>query len=268
MSEEAQRLERARRGEEGAFDGLVRPHLARLEAFAYRMVAHPDDAAELVQDALLTAYQKLGSFRGDSSFATWLFSILTRRCLDHLRARRRWRWDAQDHARRNPDGPHDAVTDQLAAPETSFEAREHIAFCFSCVSRSLPGEEAAAVFLRDVFSFSNKEAARICGISESVLRHRLSAGRQSMQDAFEGLCGLVSKSGVCYQCAGLRQATPPAQRGPAPPELPGPAEDSYRLRLSVIQGADLEGGRSSDLHRLMFRIIGAQEDPGAGSEGA
>lgn len=257
--DEPTRVAAARAGEEGAFDALVRPLLPRLEAFALRMLAHPEDAAEAVQDALLKAHQSLASFRGEARFATWMFSILTRVCIDHLRQRRRWRWDAQAHTRADPQADHDAVLEQLRAPDAGFEAREHIAFCFSCVSRSLPPEESAAVLLREVFGFRNKEAARICGVSESVLRHRLSAGRTAMQDAFEGLCGLVSKNGVCYQCDGLRDRAPSERRGPPPPSLAGQREDSLRRRLEIVRDADLEHGRSAVLHRLMFREVDRAE---------
>ncbi|MCA9713320.1 MAG: RNA polymerase sigma factor [Myxococcales bacterium] len=258
-ADETARVAAARAGEAGAFDALVRPLLPRLNAFAYRMVAHPEDAAELVQDALLKAHQRLASFRGDASFSTWLFAILTRRCLDHLNARRRWRRDAQAHTRESPDAPHHRVGAELRRPEARFEAREHIAFCFSCVSRSLPPEEAAAIFLREVFGFKNREAARVCGVSESVLRHRLSAGRQAMQDAFDDLCGLVNKRGVCHQCAGLRDHAPAENRGAPPPDLSGARDDAYRRRLTIVQDADLESGSSAALHRLMFRAVDAVE---------
>ena len=262
--DELGRLEAARAGEPGAFDALVRPLLPRLQAFAYRMLAHPDDAAEAVQDALLRAHQGLSGFRGEAKLRTWLFSIVTRVCLDQLRARERWRWDAQAHARVDPHAPHDAVLEQLRAPDAGFEAREHIAFCFACVSRSLPPEEAAAVLLREMFEFGNREAAEICGVSESVLRHRLSAGRSAMQDAFDGLCGLVRKEGVCYQCHGLREHAPSERRGEPLPDLTGDRETAFRRRLVVIQGADLEHGRTAELHRLMFRAVADVEGRAAG----
>lgn len=249
----------AQAGHEGAFDALVRPLLPRLRSFALRMVAHPEDAQELVQDALLKAHQRLGSFRGDARFTTWVFSILTRCCLDHLRQRRRWRWDAQAHTRDDPEAPHTEVRAALAEPGSQFDAREHIAFCFSCVTRSLSPEEAAALLLREVFGYGNREAADICGVSESVLRHRLSAARQAMRDAFENLCGLVNKSGVCHQCAGLRDNAPPDQRGEPIPTLPSDGDQRWRVRLNIVRDADLVNGTSHKLHELMFRAVSGTE---------
>lgn len=241
----------------GTLDELAGPLRPKLVSFAYRLVAHRDDAEELVQEALLKAHRSLGSFRGEASFETWLFSILTRCCLDHLRVRRRWRWDAQDAARADPETPHHRVLATLSAGR--FEAREHIAFCFSCVARSLSPEEAAALLLRDVFGYTNDEAAKICDISEPVLRHRLSAARAAMQDAFEGLCGLVSKKGVCYQCAGLRERAPEGRRGRELPELGPDAAGSYPRRLELVRDADLVGGVSAPLHELMFEILSDRE---------
>ncbi len=242
-----------------SFEATVRPLLPKLRSFALRMVAHPDDAEELVQDALLKAHRGLDGYAARSSLSTWLFSILTRCCLDHLRKRRRWRWDAQHHARTDPSGPHDAVLEALAEPDSMYDAREHLAFCFSCVGRSLSPEEAAALLLREVFEFSNRDAAKICDVSESVLRHRLSAARHAMQDAYEGLCGLVAKTGVCHQCAGLRDAAPARNRGPEVPQLPADRDDRWRVRLDIVRDADVTDGRAAQLHRLMFRAVARVE---------
>lgn len=68
-------LARARTGDRTAFDALVAPHLPRLRSFLHRPVAHPDDAEDLAQDAMLQAFRKLAGFRGDPAFSTWLFTI-------------------------------------------------------------------------------------------------------------------------------------------------------------------------------------------------
>ena len=239
------------------FEAEVLKLRPRLEAFAYRMLAHPEDAADAVQDSLEKALLKRDTFRGESKLSTWLFSVLTRTCLDRLRHRQRWRWDAQEATRLDPEAPHSAVVELLRDEELAFDVSEHIAFCFSCVARSLPPEEAAALLLREVFGFSNAEAAKICGVSQSVLRHRLSAGRTAMQDTFERLCALVNKDGVCYQCTGLRDQAHAAGRGPELPSLTG--ENSLRRRLHIVASAGLEDGRAAALHRLMFRAVGDSE---------
>ena len=70
----------------------------------------------------------------------------------------------------------------FAAPDFSFEVREHVAYCFACVGRSLPPDEQAALVLGDVADMSARDAARVLGVSKSVFRHRLAAARQAMRD--------------------------------------------------------------------------------------
>jgi RNA polymerase sigma-70 factor (ECF subfamily) len=278
-------LERARFGDREAFDALVSEELPRLRGVVRRMVGHPEDTEDLVQESLLRALEKLGSFRGESAFGTWLVAIGVRAALDHLRARKRWRPDAQVHVRAHlhstpaREAPLMAV---FQSPEHRFDAREHIAFCFTCVSRSLPPEQQAALVLRDVLAHSNREAARMVGVSESVLRHRLAAARAAMQEGFDGLCGLVSKQGVCYQCAGLREAAAMGvdgvaaaeRRGPEIPTLGGQGaapDEAYERRLEVVRGAEIDAGRTQALHDLVWRALERIEQeagaPGTGAAG-
>lgn len=264
---EADRIERARFGDRDAFDELVRPALGRLRGVVRRMVGDPDETEDVVQDALLRAYQKLGTFRGGSAFATWLVAIGTRASLDHLRTRKRWRPDAQVHAR---DYLHRTAEDEraifarFASPEHRYDAREHIAFCFTCVGRSLEPEEQAALVLRDVLGMSNNEAAFALDVTESVLRHRLAAARTTMQERFDGLCGIVSKQGVCYQCSGLRDViTDDARRGPAVPTLGDdgqPRSARFSERLRVVQDSDIDTGTTQQFHDLVWRAISRVEE--------
>ena len=257
-----------------AFDALVRPALPALESFVRRMVGDAEETRDLVQDTLLRAYEASDGFRGDSSFKTWLFAIATRRCLDHLRARRRWSPLLQEEGRKAlyAELGADGVRAQLLGGESyRFDAREHIAFCFSCVGRSLDPEEQAALMLSEVFELADREASRALGLSESTYRHRLAAARAAMHEGFEGLCGLVSKRGVCWQCKGLRMQAPEAARGPELPPLGDEstgADDKRRLRLAVVRDGDMHAGVMQPFHdrlwRALERFAAAQPRDGAG----
>src|SRR5206468_3338347 len=78
-----------------ALDSLIDPLRRPLFAYIYRMTASPQDAEDLLQDTLVRVLESLPSFRRESQFKTWLFGIATHVCLDHLRARKRWRLEAQ-----------------------------------------------------------------------------------------------------------------------------------------------------------------------------
>lgn len=243
------------------FDALVRPALPSLEAFVRRMIGHPEDTRDLVQDTLLRAYESIDGFRGEASFKTWLFAIATRRCIDHLRARRRWSWDAQEGVRQQLYGElgADGVRAELLGGDAyRFDAREHIAFCFTCVGRSLDAEEQAALVLSEVFELGDREAARALGLSESTYRHRLAAARAAMHERFAGLCGLVAKSGVCYQCKGLRMQAAAVERGPELPALGDEAtgaDDKRRVRLQVVREGDVHRGVMQPFHDRLWRAL-------------
>lgn len=257
-------VERATGGDPEAFDQLIQAQLPRLRAVVRRLVGHPDDTDDLVQESLLRAWNARDTFRGDARFGTWLCAIGARVAIDHLRRRRRWRPLAQvayANACLEREDLAIEVGSTLASPDFAYEAREHIAFCFTCVGRSLPPEEQAALLLVEALGLTGREAARALEMSESVLRHTLASARRSMTGTYEGLCALVGKTGVCYQCRALREGTHDAGRGAAVPDLP-----TFDDRLAVVRTADVDAGVSQRLHDLFWRRIADIEDRADDSE--
>lgn len=178
--EEAALLSRAAEGDRAAYDDLAADALPRLRASVGRMLGHPDETDEVVQLALFKGWQKLGGFRGGSRFSTWLCSIGVRQALDHLRAAKRWRVQAQQllaQSCREDEVRSSALVASLQAPDARFDAHEHVAFCLVCVGRSLPAEAHAAVVCRDLLGLSNAEGAAATGLSTGAFRHRLAEGR-------------------------------------------------------------------------------------------
>ncbi len=267
--QEQQLVARAVGGDDAAFTELVEPWRKPLFGYIHRMVTQRQDAEDLLQDTLLRAHQGLPTFHGDSRFKSWVFGIATHVCLDHLRGKKRWRWETQlDGEQRcyaDPQLLHHVVA-RLAAPDCVFEVREHVAACFSCVARTLEPEQQAALMLREVLGFSNQEAAHIAGVSEPVFRHRLSAARDLMVRSFEGLCTLINKQGACWQCKTLREMTPEANRGAdlveitVAPNLALTPENLFDARLAIVRQADLEHGRSHKVHDYMFEEVSKHEE--------
>lgn len=257
-------VDRARSGDQAAFETLVDRNRRPLRAVIRRLVGVPEDTEDLVQEALLRAWQGLAGFRGRSSFGTWLCAVGARLALDHLRRQRRWRAEAQviyGNRCRASEALRGEVVGAIASPDFMFEAREHIAYCLTCVGRSLPPEQHAALTLRDMAGLTNREAADALGVTQSVLRHHLAAAREAMTGTFEGLCALVNKRGVCYQCTGLREATPEQRRGP-----PVPAIESFLRRIEIARGADVDCGASQAMHDVFWRRTAEQEATGAGAD--
>jgi RNA polymerase sigma-70 factor (ECF subfamily) len=88
--EEAALIARARDGDERAFGEIVRAHHDRVFRQVFSMIRNEHDARDVAQEVWVTAWQRVGDFRGDARFTTWLHPIATRRALDHLRKRKRW----------------------------------------------------------------------------------------------------------------------------------------------------------------------------------
>ncbi len=217
------------------FEAQLPTHLPSLRALARRMVGDADDAQDVVQTALLRASRELGSFREEAALKTWLFAITTRVALDFLRAAKRWSNQALVDACDARGAA--SVAEKFGDPSVSFDVQEHLAFCFTCVGRSLDPEQQVALVLREVLHLSHAEAAELLGVTESVLRHTLSAARSSMEKQFEGLCALVNKEGACYQCRALRELAPEGRAGRPLPATPLP----FEARLEAVRAAAGDG---------------------------
>jgi RNA polymerase sigma-70 factor, ECF subfamily len=262
-------LERARNGDQAAFGSLVEPWRRPLIGYIYRMVTHRQDAEDLLQDVLVRVLENIREYRGEAPFKSWLFGIATHVCIDHLRKKKRWRVEAQkigeEQAQADPEAL-PRLMELTRRPEFRFEVHEHIAFCFSCVSRTLPPEEQAAIMLKEVLGFTNQEAAGILARSEPAFRHRLAAARQKMIGDFEGLCALINKKGICYQCKALREISGEANRGPNLVQIevaPGLAlnpENLFDARLAIVRDSGLENGRTRLMHDMFFDSLTRREE--------
>lgn len=266
---EQQLVERARRGESHAFEELTEPLRAPLFRFIYRMVALREDAEDIQQTALLRAFESLPKYRAEASFKTWLFGIAAHLCLDLLRTRKRWRVEAQLLGEREADASPetlDGLRSLAGDPAFRFEVKEHIAFCFTCLARTLEPEQQAAILLKEVLGFTAEESAKALEISEPVFRHRLGAARKKMTADYSGLCRLIDKQGVCYQCEGLRQFMPEHARGEALVQIEvaqGIAvtpESLMEARLAIVREAGLENGSTRAMHDIFYRSLSAREE--------
>lgn len=269
VDQETHLVERARAGDDAALSALVDPLRQPLFSYIYRLVTQRQDAEDLLQDVLLRVLESLPGFRGEARFKTWLFGIATHICLDHVRLKRRWRIEAQLEGERETDeNPEqlDRLAYEMSQPDFVFEIREHIAFCFSCVSRTLPAEEQAALMLREVLGFSNQEGGAIMEVSEPIFRHRLSSARSKMIQSYDGLCQLINKTGVCYQCRSLREFAAEHKQGPDLVQIEVAQgfkvtpDNLFDARLKIVREADLTEGSMRSLHSWLFESISKREE--------
>lgn len=177
-------LERARRGEARAFEQLALEIERPLYRHAARMLG-PDDAEDVVQDALLSAWKSMASFEG-TSFRAWVFRIVTNRALDRLRSRKR-----------RPELPLDPSADDDASPGWAEPVapgpeladlasdREALRVVEDALA-TIPADQRAALLLRDVEGFAYEEIATITSTEIGTVKSRIHRGRLAVRNILIG----------------------------------------------------------------------------------
>lgn len=162
---------RAAEGDDDAFAVLVHRHSAPLLALAYHMLGSLPDAEEALQDALVNAWRRLPDFRGDATFRTWMYRIVTNRCLTLLRG----------HA---PPVSLDVVPEPSAHDPGGQPARaaesEAATHALGQALRNLPPAQRACWILRELHGMSYAEIAQIVGENEPTVRGRLFRARRTL----------------------------------------------------------------------------------------
>jgi RNA polymerase sigma-70 factor (ECF subfamily) len=188
-------LARARAGDEEAFRELTDPYRRELRLHVYRIVGSTQDAEELLQETLLSAWRGLEQFEGRASVRAWLYRIATNRALDALRASRRRpedllrMTDVPEPTRRTepvwlepyPDVLLEEVPDEAPGPEARYEAREAVALAFIVGLQHLPPQQRAVLVLRDVLGFRAAEAAEMLDTTETSVNSLLRRARAAFE---------------------------------------------------------------------------------------
>ena len=187
----------------------------QLKSYILRITASVQDSEDIVQDTYLKASTKLDSFRGDSSVKTWIFTIASNITKDNLRAKKRWTENVTDickaNALSNPNYFPEVMAIHQTSPQGQFEMKEHITFCFTCISKSLPLEQQICILLKEVYDFKVAEITEIVNTTEAMVKYYLHTSRAKMVNIFEGRCALINKEGVCHQCSELNGIFNPKQ---------------------------------------------------------
>ena len=160
----------AAQGDTGAFERVYQAHLGRVYNLARRM-AGPESADELTQDVFVRVWQKLATFRGESSFATWLHRLAVNVIIERFRtlgaARDRFLADGEDVLERLPDRP----------PAVRYDARMDLD---SAIKRLPPGARTVFV-LHDIEGYRHEEIGEILGVSVGTSKSQLHRARMTLR---------------------------------------------------------------------------------------
>lgn len=202
-------LDRARAGDEGAFGELTTPYRRELQLHCYRMLGSLVDAEDMLQEAMLAAWQGLDGFQGRASLRAWLYRIATNRCLNARRdAGRRVRpapvppfappeptsFSEVTWLQPYPDTLPEQIADRVPGPEERQQTRETVELAFIAGLALLPPRQAATLVLRDVLGFSTAEVATMLDTTQIAIKGSLQRARTSLDQ---------------YRPAGDRDRTPP-----------------------------------------------------------
>ena len=206
-------------GDADAFGLLFTRHKDRLWAVAVRTLGDAEEAADALQDAMISAFRQASGFRGDSAVTTWLHRIVVNACLDRLRRRA---------ARPAVTGLDERVMDVLApAPGADASASTETSLDVMAALRTLPPDQRAVLVLVDMLGYPVADAAAVLGISTGTVKSRCARGRARLLPKLAHLYGRGA------------QAQPPDS-----PRVPSTAQGTQELGNQAVTGrvSPAEGG--------------------------
>lgn len=181
VDEERRAISEAQRGDIQSFNTLVRLYEGRVYNLCYRMLGDGESAADATQDAFLSAYRNIRSFRG-GSFRSWLLRIATNTCYDVLRARKRRPTVSLDiDADEENDQSPLQIADAAETPDDTALRRE-LAGEIQRNLAQLPEEQRIVLILSDIEGLAYEEIAHITGANLGTVKSRLSRGRARLRE--------------------------------------------------------------------------------------
>jgi RNA polymerase sigma-70 factor (ECF subfamily) len=179
--EEIALVRRAQRGDLAAYDELVRRYQERIYATVYHMTSNHEDANDLAQDSFIKAYQALKSFKGGSSFYTWIYRIAVNKTINFLKQRKN-----RTHMSLNDldfNAEHDPDLVALVSDKTP-RREAHLAELQQKLNEAmlkLSEPHRLVVTLHDVQGLAHEEIAEIMDCNIGTVRSRLFYARQQLQ---------------------------------------------------------------------------------------
>jgi RNA polymerase sigma-70 factor, ECF subfamily len=159
-------------GDRYAFEALFHRHHRQLYRLAHITSRNRDDAADALQDAMLSAHRNAPTFRRDASVSSWLYRIVVNACLDRLRRNKSHPTSALEYAVGSGSDPTPRIDTALVVERALMQ---------------LPVEQRAVVVAVDMQGYSVAETARLLGIPEGTVKSRCSRARAKLAKALEYL---------------------------------------------------------------------------------
>jgi RNA polymerase sigma factor (sigma-70 family) len=188
---------RARRGDRESLERVISAIQDRIYGLALRMLWHPEDARDATQEILVRIVTHLGTFRGESSFSTWIHRVAA----NYLLTARKSRLEQQGYTcQRFGEELDEGLSDAPAAPaagENALLLEEVKLGCTLGMLTCLDRAHRLAYILGEILEMEGDEAARVLAIRPAAFRKRLSRAREAVVAFTRAKCGLVSPERPC-----------------------------------------------------------------------
>lgn len=174
-------VQRAQREDLSAYDELIRRYQERIYATVYHMTSNHEDANDLVQETFIKAYRALKSFKGDSSFYTWVYRIAVNKTINFLKQRKnRVQMSLNDM---DFNAEHDPDLVALISEKTPRRALNlsELNEKLNAAMQKLSEDHRMVVTLHDIQGYSHEEIGKIVGCNVGTVRSRLFYARQQLQ---------------------------------------------------------------------------------------
>lgn len=242
-------VQRAIEGDKNSLETLIRKIQHRIYGLAIRMLWHPADAEDATQEILVKIVTHLGTFRQESSFATWCYRIAANHLLTtHKRRAERmevtFEW-CEEEMHRGLEGVWPGCTSEA---EQSLIVEEVMIGCMQGLLLCLDRDLRITYILGEIFEVNSREGAEILDISSAAFRKRLSRARSLLRNFMQTNCGLVKQSNPCRCDLQIPHATKtgvvnrqkllfashPRRDDPLPSILEGLEEATELQRVAVL----------------------------------
>lgn len=190
---DTQTLALARAGDQAAFGELVEPYRREIQLHCYRILGSLQDAQDVLQETLLSAWRGLDGFQERATLRSWLYRIATNRCLNALRDRGRRppvlgsitvpepsRYGDPTWLDPFPDVLLDGLPADAPGPDARYETAEAVGLAFVAALQRLPPRQRVVLVLRDVLGFTRAEVASMLGTSEAAVKAGLQRARATL----------------------------------------------------------------------------------------
>ena len=174
---ESELIHAARRGDEAAFEQLVRLHEKKVYNLCLRMCGNAEDAAEAAQDAFLALWRGLDGFREDAALSTWLYRLASNACIDLLRRGKR----TVDGVSLDDEDVHIEVRDRAPTPQEHMERQETQRLVSEGLS-ALPEDYRQVLVLRELEQLSYAEIAEATALELGTVKSRINRARTLLRN--------------------------------------------------------------------------------------